>query len=300
MKKVCKLFLVLLIALVVFGCSSNGGNTPIKSKKIIEDVDLMKLHFEAPETYDSVDRYCDYLADGTLYEKDINIYFSNDDSISFAYLPNIDLNDLTDTSGLDKIEHDGKDIYLIESSDSKYGFVQIDNDLYGISYQITDENNPSFDQIVEGIKYTDNSELILDDIDLEDIEYKFDESWNNTEYTIRNTENVEGEIIKKQVTWYFGKDKDNTDFSFMIRIHKNQKLEDVLNEDNEYIDKEVAGIQYKALKTDEASEYVYYTEHNNDVYEIRNAGTISLWWANRSDESRVAFDTFLNSISFKK
>ena len=135
---------------------------------------------------------------------------------------------------------------------------------------------------------------------VQDIEYKFDESWNNTEYTIRNTENVEGEIIEKQVMWYFGKDKDNTDFRFMIRIHKNQKLEDVLKEDSEYIDKEVAGIQYKALKTDEASEYVYYTEHNDDVYEIRNAGTISLWWTNRSDESRTAFDTFLNSISFKK
>ena len=68
MKKVCKLFLVLLIALVVFGCSSNGGNTPIKSKKIIEDVDLMKLHFEVPETYDSVDRFCDYLADGQTFQ----------------------------------------------------------------------------------------------------------------------------------------------------------------------------------------------------------------------------------------
>ena len=107
---------------------------------------------------------------------------------------------------------------------------------------------------------------------------------------------VDGHVL----VFTIGKDGDNLDFRFYVCLLKNTTLENELDSEKEYEEKTVGDITYKVLKPDEGkAAFAYYTQHGDDVYEIRNRGVSNGWFGvSRSEESEAAFEKFLNSVHF--
>ena len=303
LKKLIIIFLTVLMVMTMSGCSGssngNGGSDePEKIKKIADDTSTNLLSFSAPEKFDKAERFIEQSVDGEIIEKDITFYFNDGTELTYAYAKDQSLEGLIDLDSLEKIEN-GDDVFYVYVSGSSYvAFAMKDNDLYAVKYALLDgQSRDPFDEAVKAVSFKDNGPMITNDLDLGGISYTIDPSLNVYKLVTNMTEDPDGNQLEKYVLWKYGQSDDEMDFRFLIRVFRNSTVEDQKKQDKEYEERTVNGISYTVL-CDEGNPYIYYTQHGDDVYEIRNSGKSNGWFTSRSEESYTAFEAFVNSISF--
>lgn len=313
MKKLLALLLALVMVAALAACSSgqpasDGGEgaeqvteAPV-SKTIADDTSVMKMSFSAPASYENVERFFEYLADGTMYEKNIHYTLADGSEITYAYAnEEQDMVAAAESQEHETAEYAGK-TFLIFNYDSAYqSFAQEGSEVFGVQYAPAEgDGKETFDQLMGGISFTDNTETVKDDLDLGDISFTIDNALPLFGYSTSVTETPAGDLLKKSVTWKFGEDRNNIDFRFLIRVFKNSTVEEQKKADKEYEEQEINGVTYTVLvDSGEDAPYEYMTQHGDDVYMIRNNGSNNGLWTTRSEESDAAFEAFLNTISFK-
>ncbi|MBR5428664.1 MAG: hypothetical protein IK118_09975 [Clostridia bacterium] len=310
MKKTIALLLAALLLLSLTACSGGSGKktdngittTEEPTEPVVltaaDDTQVMDLCFTAPQEYETVERYTDLDANGGLLEKDLVYSLADGGSITYAYMKGQDLSTIMDTSELETREAGGQSFMITERSGNYLAFAQKAEDLYAVSYAPGEGGDGSLlDTLLAQVSFTDATETSIDDIDLYDIRYTIDENLHIAGTSIKLLSTPDGTVTKKSVFWNYGESDDSVDFTLMVRVFKNATMASVLSEEKEYEQKTVSELEYTVLKTDDDTPYEYYTQHGDDVYEIRNNGK-SGWTTTRSDESIAAFEAFLNSVGF--
>ena len=294
MKKVCVLLFVCLLVMSLFGCAKRENN----SNKVVDDLDVAAMHFEQPRGFTQVERVCNMNADGSLIEKDINFYYGDDRSISYFVMKDNQLNDLVSSIKASILKKEGKTFYIYTSGPALVALTQVENDTYGINYNMGTFDQELLEKIINAITFTKKEETKSDNINFGDMTctYVFENVYS---YATRRMEDIQGNLLECSNIWRFGENDENQEYRFQVSIIKNTSLENELDSQREYEDKEINGITYKVqLNSNDESPYLYITQHGNDVYKIANLGRYNGWSADRSNESAIAFEEFLNSISF--
>ena len=303
MKKLIKTVLFVLLTLMLVACSgggSNGGNGG-GGKKTMANDDVMALHLaSAPSEFVSVERYSEVADDGSIIEKDLVFNLNDEESVTIGFMPGQHLADLTNVDNLEQYEVNGFTVYRYNSGNDVMGFIQHGDDLYVVDMTMSEADDGSkLKELMNGVSFTDATTTVLDEPVIDELNYKLDDDHKVIATSVRLTEDPEGNLLEKYVLWHYGTD-EKEDFSLSIRVNKNKNIEEYLKEDSTYEDVEINGITYKALiSSSEDPSYLYYTQHNDDAYTVRNNGDTSGWFASRSAESYACFDKFINSISFK-
>nr|MCR5653467.1 hypothetical protein [Ruminococcus sp.] len=236
-----KILAVLIAATFIFSlasCGSSGSgskNEPVKTEPtdpptIASEKSIANISFKTPDNYESVGRYIIKSADGKITEKDISFYFDDDSSITYACNIGIKLADVLPLSSLKKEKYNGMNYYIYESKPDKAALIQRGKDVYGFRYSFAkDIDNKAFKKKMNELSFTNSTSVGADiDDDLYAINYSFDKSWKLIGSENNLYENPKGEITKKDISWSFGKDKENPDFRFMIKVVKNAKVKDEL------------------------------------------------------------------------
>ncbi|MBR3250425.1 MAG: hypothetical protein IKF80_01825 [Erysipelotrichaceae bacterium] len=298
MKKIIRLTLFIFLALMLVGCA--GGSTGGSGKKSMADDDVLALHFTAPSEYSEVERYCETTVDGKLIEKDIVFSFNENESVGFAVMPATKLADLTSIDNLEHYDVNGFTVYRFDTGNTMIAFVQNGDDLYAVERVMSEvDDGTVLKEVVNGISFTKNTTTETDEAAFEEMNYELDKDHSLYGTSTRITTDAQGNLVRKFVNWIYGTEKEE-DFTFAIRYYANKTIEELWSADNTYEDVEFNGVKYKALVNSSGEpSYAYYTQQGNDVYLIRNNGTSDGWFTNRSEESNVCFEKFLNTISFK-
>ena len=299
-----KLLTILIMVLLLCACSGGGNNGGGKQDDFTKANKVGYMEFVPEETYSNLNSFTEYKADGTLIEKDIVYTRENGIVVGYAVTPNVVLAELGDLSQFDSFEVNGDKYYTYVSGNNSVGMVQKDRELYAVqlNYSNTAENHEEneLENLAATVKFTDKADYTLNSMDMFDINYTVDSSLALASIAINVDQDSAGNVTEKSVTWRYGQDTDNLDFNFVVRVYRNKTLEDVLDADSTYLDETINGVDYKVFSTTEDHPYNYYTQHGNDVYQIRNNGVNSGWFGvERSEESWTAFSNFLNTISFK-
>lgn len=311
MKRVYALLLSVLLIVMLAACAPAGSDAqgadtqpqeeateaPVLTVK--DDASVFALQFTPPASYEKVRRFIEEDASGKIVEKNLVYTFADESELSYAYMINVTIGDYLDLDTMESKEVDGGTFYYRDDSGDAQAFLQMGEDVYGIQYAKCPDME-TFEALLDSITFSDSADTLGHDRDLFDINYTIDDSLPLWGYTSNITETPAGELIQKEVTWLFGKEMDDLDFRFMIRVYKNKTIEELKKEDKLYEEATVNDIAYTVLASeDDDPPYEYYTQHGDDVYEIRNSGSNTGWYTVRSDESYTAFDAFLNTISFK-
>lgn len=299
-----KLLTILIMVLLLCACSGGGNNGGGKQEDLAKANKVGYMEFVPEETYSNLNSYTEHKADGTLIEKDIIYTRENGIVVGYAVTPDTVLSELGDLSQFDTIEVNGETYYTYTSGNQLVAMYQKDRELYAVELDLsnTAENHEEneLENLVATVKFTDKADYTLNSMDMFDINYTVDSSLPIASIAINIDQDADGNVTEKAITWKYGQDSDNLDFRFVVRVYRNQTLEDVLDADSTYLDETINGIDYKVFDTTEDHPYNYYTQHGNDVYQIRNNGVSSGWLGvDRSEESWTALSNFLNSISFK-
>jgi len=296
--------LAMLMAFAMVGCS--GKKDDKEAKKIIaDDKSVMDMTFTPPETYESVLRTIEKTTAGDIIQKELDYTLADESEYDYAYLymEDVDLSNALDTEKLEKMEIDGRTFYIQEENDKSYqAYAQKDAHIYGFQYTASAEGKREiFNEAMEAIHFSDKMESVTDDITFEGLSYTIDEELPLYSTTTTLVEKQDGTVLKKSLQWNFGEDAENLTFRFVIRLFKNTTVDKEINEKYEYEEKTVGDITYKVLKPSEGkAAYEYFTQHGDDVYEIRNSGISNGWFGvTRSEESEAAFEKLLNSIHFE-
>lgn len=316
MKKLLALMIAALIILSLAACggtrsSDNGGNTAEPTEPadlhISDDTDVLDMKITPPKAYATVCRSLDKLGDGTVFEKNLGYTFDDGSELTFATSTGVtedQIGQIKSAIGEDKIETReaaGKSFFVFEYGSEWYAINQTDDVTYGIQYKLAEgsEDSAVFDKALEGVSFTDNKTSEINEEGLGDISYTLDSALNVASCYDDLEETSDGEMKSKAYTWRFGKDKDNIDFRFVIRVEKGKKLEDELDEKKTYDEKEIGGLTWTAFNNGDGEYYDYYIQHGGDVYIVKNIGVSTGWGTTRSDESFEAFGKLMDSISFK-
>ena len=309
MKKALVVLVMMVTLLTLCGCSgSNGSTTPESSESevrtLADDTTMGRMVVTVPENYVELERYIEEDGNGKIIEKNLNYSFTEDSGISYACMPDQDLVEMlgSNLDKLEKIESNGNTIYTYISGSDCLALVQVGEDIYGLEYLLTEDQDAEvFNKAVSEMSFKDEkTELLKNDMDLYDISYELDPALNVYCMTSSYVEDPSGKPLEKTIIWKFGESDDNMDFRFMIRVYKDSTIDEVKDPDKTYEEQTVNGITYTALTNDDGAPYEYYTQHGNDVYEIRNNGSYSGWFTDRSEDSEKAFEAFLNTISFNQ
>ena len=312
MKKIIALFIGLFMVLTLGGCSSSSTNeNPIdpnahaepEVKTLADDTSLRALVVNVPENFETVARFVESTADGKIIEKDLNYTMTDGPDIGYALMCDANLADSIGTSNLEameKLDVDGRTVYIYKDGSTYMALAECGNDIYAVNYALKDDNSDAFYDFVKTLKFDESAagEVEVNDTDLYDIVYTLDSAYNVYGSSITYSEDNTGKPLEKTVMYKFGESDANMDFRLLIRVHKNKALEDLLSESRTYEEKTINGITYTVEVNEDGPAYNYYTQHNDDVYQIRNSGK-SGFFTTRSDESFAALDSLLNSISFK-
>ena len=295
-----KIVLLLISLAMVFGlCACSGGSSDGsgKSGKVADDTSVMGMGFALPENYETVERYCEFDREGNLIEKDITYTLTDGKTLGYAYTPNSDLSELIDFSSMDSVEQGGKTCYFYPNGDDTYVFIPADTDFYAIPYTGPAEE---LKEIIKSLSFTDAKETVTDDTGLGTLSYSFENEDNIYSRSVRVSERkASGTIETKSVQYYFGENEDSQEYRIFLRQYRNRKIEDILDPERNYEEREINGISYTAHISDNYDKpYNYYTQQGNDVYQLANNGTSGLF-TSRSEESFAAFEAFLNTVSFK-
>ena len=313
MKKTIAFLLAAILLLSLVGCAGgqktgDGDQTteaptvaPTEPAPltIADDTQVMQLSFKAPDAYETVERFAETDTNGTLTEKDLSYTLSDGGNVTYAWMKGQEIATVTDPSTLETKEFGGQAFKLVEKSGYYIAFAERNGDLYAVSCEPADGQDGSamLDSTLAQVGFDSATETSVDDIDLYGARYTVDEALPLAGISIRVTASPDGTVTKKDVAWKYGASVDELDYTLMIRVFKNAALESVLKEDKEYEQTTVGGLEYTVLKTDDDAPYEYYTQHGDDVFEIRNNGKTG-WVTTRSDASVAAFEAFLNSVSF--
>ena len=295
MKKIVLLFLSVMMAFCLCACSGKGVSAG-KAKKIVDDTSVMAMSFTCPDAYESVERYSELDKTGKLIEKDITYNLPEGKILGYAYSSSVDVASLMDLSSLESLEQGGQTCYFYPYGDDTYVFVPVGEDLYAIDYTGDIEE---LKEIVKSISFTNVQDTITDDTELGDISFTFEDEDKVYAHAVRVLENKAGEIERKSVQYYFGEDDSNQEYRIFFSLHKNAKIEDLIDPDRTYEERTINGTTYTAHISDNYDKpYNYYTQHGNDVYQIVNNGTGG-WFVDRSEESFEALEAILNTVSFR-
>ena len=307
MKKLFKVLVCVLIVMLMAGCSggsdgNNGGgngNSPKGPVKVIDDVNLMNLHITVMDNISEVERYCRYDSTGKLLEKDIIYTIDENNEFIYAYvnIEGMNIDEMFDLSVFEQREIDGRTIYTYQSNKT-YAAITLDDDNEMYAGYCISEDETLFDKLLAAISFTDNTNVITDDDDLGPINYSVDGLGNVYEKDINLAENVEGEILSKQVWYHFGQGSSEEEYTFSVRRYFNTTLEEQLNPESEYIEEEVNGNTFTVIKSD-YGKFSYYIQYGDDVFQIYNSGDTTSWFTTRTDESHEAFAKLIESISFE-
>ena len=111
-------------------------------------------------------------------------------------------------------------------------------------------------------------------------------------------EDAKGNLISISAMWKYGENADSPDYRFTIYCNKDTKIEDYLDEDDDYTDEKVGGKDAKACADSSGAIYQYIIQNGKDVYEIYNSGKSGWLGVTRSDASKEAFKAFAESVKF--
>ncbi|MBO7677353.1 MAG: hypothetical protein J6S49_07560 [Erysipelotrichaceae bacterium] len=302
MKRIFKIALFTVLTLMLVACSgggSNGGNGG-GGKKTIANDDVMALHLTVPEGFDSVERYSEADVDGKIIEKDLVFNYGAEEAVTIGFMPGQHLAEMTNVENLEQYEINGFTVYRFNSGSDVMGFIQNGDDLYVVDMSMKEPDDGSkLKELMGSVSFTNATTTIMDEASYEEVNYQLDEDHKVYSTSVRVIEDPEGNLLEKNVVWHYGT-SEKEDFSFSIRVYKNKKYEDVLDENSTYEDVEINGITYKAYVSSANDPYYSFTtEQNGDVYNVRNNGDTSGWFASRSAESYECFNKFINSISYK-
>lgn len=314
MKKMLALLLALVMTAALAACSGGqaGGSsgtddsgaaevTEAPALKVADDTAVMKMSFPVPEGFESVERFIDLQADGTVVEKNITYNFSDDEKLVYAFsIEEEDMTAMIEEEEHDTAEYAGKTFYILNYSGAYQAVSQEESDVFGVEYTPPEGGGrEKFDEALSALSFTENTETVKDDTELKDAHYTIDESLPLWGWSTTVTETPSGELIKKSVVYKFGEDRDDLDFRFLVRLHKNTTIDSLKKDGKEYEEQEINGITYTVLvDSGEDTPYEYMTQQGEDVYVLRNNGANNGWWTSRSDESKAAFETFLGTFSF--
>ncbi len=310
MKKILALLLCVLLTLSLSACG--GGKKSEKKVKVTEapkpvtaatDTDAMKLHFTPPAGYDTVERMIGKNGTGDTTEKSFTYTFADESSAMLGYTVGKQLTDSVPQETLDKAKtatYAGKEFKVIEQNKTLAAFYQEGTTIYAVGYSFKDKvDNAKFESLMAGISFTNATTTEENTDDLFGIRYDAKVAGNICGTSITLTEKPDGTLVNKSMSWHYGKNDDEPDYRFLIRVYKNSTVEEQLSKDKTYEDKVINGITYKVRKADEGKKpFEYFTQHGNDVYKIYNNGKSSSWFVDRSEQSEAAFAKFLNTISF--
>ncbi len=328
MKKLFALMLALTLIVSLAACSGSGQGGENASNQteaptepavlhISDDTDVLDMSITPPEDYVSVKRTLDRHADtGAVIEKNLAYTFSDGSVLTFATSCENEENQaeyIIENIGEDKTEKreiGSKTFYVFEYGSELYAINQTDDVAYGIRYQFSEDSSDSstesteekksseiFDKALESVSFTDNKTTEENEEGLGDIKYSLDDSLNVVSVYDELEETKDGEMVRKSYTWRIGKDKDNIDFRLLVRVIKNAKIEDELNDDYTYSEKTSYERDYTVREVD-GNDCEYYYQKGDDVYIIKNLGNNTGWSVNRSEESYQALDALMQTVSF--
>lgn len=320
MKKLITLILAALFILSLAACSGSSDNSggsdaadkedvaateAPAAKTLADETTALSLSFTPPEGYDTVNRHIEKKADGTVVDKSFTYTFADKSEVNIGCTKGKEITEEIPQSYLDKAEsaeYAGKTFSVITEGKTIMALCQDGDIIYGIGYSFADEaDNDAFDKLMKGISITDNNEAVETDDELYDINYTLDKSLNQVAVSYNQTEKPDGTEVEKSLIWFYGKDYDNVDFRLMIKVYKNSTVEKELPEDYRSEQVDIGGVTYTAIYDTDTGEnpFAYYTQHGDDVYQIRNMGVSSTWSTKRSDESYEALKNLINTVSFK-
>lgn len=313
-----KVLAVLLCAVMIISLSACGGKkSDAKSGEktavseapkfidVTEDTDAMNLHFTPPAGYESAERVTGKDAKGNLTEKSFNYTFADSSSVMVGYTVGKNASDTIPQKSLESATsatYAGKQFKVIEEGSAFVALCEEGNVIYGIGYSFAkkaDGNKAEFEDFMSNISFTKASETQEDDDDLFGITYDAKAAGNMTSRQITVTKKADGTLTKKAVSWHYGKDEENLDYRFLIRVYKDTTVDAQKTSGNEYEEKVINGITYTVRKmTNGEKPCEYFTQHGKDVYKIYNNGVVSGWGVTRSEQSQTAFENFVKSIKF--
>ena len=302
-KRIISLLLTALMLLAVVSCGDDE-----KTTKVIDDTSILGMSFSAPEKFETVERAVEVSPDGKLKGKNITYMISDDSALAFAFTDAEGhvLEDELGDAEVERKEYNGTELILYKSgSKTRMAFYQSGENVYGIQYRSSDTEtlDDEFDKILQTVKFTEKTETALNNTELDKVEV--DTATDVALYSVSTDmeENQEGTLLSKKFIWTYSADSEKTDYRFGIEEYIDSKLEDILKEDKEYEDVKIGDVTYKVEKGDENADvydhYNFYIQHGKNVYVIQNKGVSNGWYVTRSDESKVAFKTFINSVKFK-
>lgn len=294
MKKTISVIVAAVMVLMLTACGSSG------ELKLSEFKELVGMSFTPPEEYETVTQYLNESNDGTQTEIDMIYKFSEDSSLTLAYanIEDAKLSDYIDTEGSEKITCGSADFYITTSEKSIQAFAQVDSILYGVDYTFAENkvDRDAFDKVMAGISIGDGKDIRTPDDSLYAIKYTFDESLKRQDTVKYLEQKPDGTVTEKRISYSFG-EEDKTDMTFSITVYPSTALEDKLDKDLTYKDYQINGIDYKGYASESETEpHVYYAQHGDDLYVIRNTGTG--FFSSRSEESEKAFAEFIKTVTF--
>lgn len=315
MKKLTAVFLAAVIALSLTACANSGQGSEVQSggntetaapteAPAADETDAYGMRFTAPEGYETVERSLEVFADGAVSQKSFTYKFADKSEIIVGYTYGHSITEAVSQSKLDEadtVEYGGVSYTVIDEGRTRMAVNENGNDMYAVGYTFAEEiDSAQFDAFMNGVSLTGDAAPSQIDDDLFAIRYTLDSSWKLS--TTNNTvvETPDGEPVKKTIGWHFGENEDNLDYRFVVRVFKNTTVAEQLSSDYEYEEQELGGITYSVIKpTNDSKPYEYFTQHGDDVYELRNNGTPDGWGVTRTEASETAFDALVNSVHFE-
>ena len=262
---------------------------------------VLNMHITPPTAYEGVgmDLYKD--KDGNDVHKCLYFEFEDGSQLSYYNYTGYTINDLAvDVTGLQTTNIDGHAFYNYESSGTLYEICEEGGRLYVISYdpETEGERGPLDDAIANTKIESENKGMTTTD-EIQDVSYTIDPSLPYCGSTISIWEDAAGVLDEKYVVLQFGRDLKDSDYSLVLGIFKNRKVEDMVSTlATDYEIQTIGENTYDANKPDDDGVYRYYTQHGNDVYVFKDGGSTKSWYLERTDDSKAAFDMLMQSIVF--
>jgi hypothetical protein len=299
LKKTVSLWLAAMMLVSLAACGSNSA---------VDDTSVMEMSFKSPEGYETVERSVEKNTEGKLTGKSIGYTFEDGRSVAFAFSSanGQSIEDELEQMEVERKEYNGTELVLYQSGKKTYmAFCQKGDNVYGVQYRSDNEETlaDEFDKILKTVKFSDAKKTAMNDFVLDKVTYELKTDIPLYSETTNLKEKADGTVVSKSFIWKYSEDSEKVNYRFSIEQRKDTKLEDLLDEDKEYDTTEINGTTFTFAKegedTDALDHNSYYVERGGDVYLIQNKGVSTGWFTSRSDESKAAFKTFIQSIVFK-
>ncbi len=300
-KKIVSVLLAAFMTIALVGCGEDGKN------RVVDDTSVLGMSFTPPKEFETVQRSVEKTADGKLVSKTILYKLSDERTIAYA-VTDAEGHKLEDELGETKVErkeYNGKELILYSSGKkTRMAFYQDGENVYGVQYKSADTEtiDDELDKMLQQVTFSDKKETALNDIKLDKIKYSTETDIPVYSESTDMEEKPDGTVVSKKFIWKYSQDSETIDYRFGIEEYKDAKLADILKEDKEYEELKIGGVTYSVEKSDKETDtydyYNYYVQQGDNVYVIQNKGISNGWFVSRSEESKKAFETFINSVKF--